>query len=34
MNRFIVIVIFVWYYCYGQAQGIDSIGWRSVFTEP
>ena len=36
MNRFIVIVIFVWYYYYyyGQAQGIDSIGWRSVFTEP
>ena len=34
MNRLIVIAIFVWYYYNGQAQTVDSIGWRSVFTEP
>ena len=34
MNRFFVIAIFVWYYCNGQSQTVDSIGWRSVFTEP
>lgn len=34
MNRIIVIAIFVWYYYNGQAQEIDSIGWRQVFTEP
>ncbi len=34
MNRFIVIIIFVWYYCNVQAQTVDSIGWRQVFTEP
>ena len=34
MNRLIFIAIFVWYYHNGQAQPVDSIGWRSVFTEP
>jgi len=34
MNKLIVIAIFVWYYYNGQAQTVDSIGWRSVFTEP
>ncbi len=34
MNRILVIAIFVWYYYNGQAQTVDSIGWRSVFTEP
>lgn len=34
MNRLIFIAIFVWYYHNGQAQTVDSIGWRSVFTEP
>ena len=34
MNRLIFIAIFVWYYHNGQAQTLDSIGWRSVFTEP
>lgn len=34
MNRLIFIAIFVWYYNNGQAQTVDSIGWRSVFTEP
>ena len=34
MNRLIVIAIFIWYYYNGQAQTVDSIGWRSVFTEP
>jgi NodT family efflux transporter outer membrane factor (OMF) lipoprotein len=34
MNRFFIIVIFVWYNYNGQAQTVDSIGWRSVFTEP
>ena len=34
MNRIFVIAIFVWYYCNGHSQTVDSIGWRSVFTEP
>ena len=34
MNRLIFIAIFIWYYYTGQAQTVDSIGWRSVFTEP
>ena len=34
MNRLIFIAIFIWYYYNGQAQTVDSIGWRSVFTEP
>ena len=34
MNRLIVIAILIWYYYNGQAQTVDSIGWRSVFTEP
>ena len=34
MNRLIVIAIFIWYYYNGQAQTVDSIGWRSVFMEP
>lgn len=34
MNRLIFIAIFIWYYFNGQAQTVDSIGWRSVFTEP
>ncbi len=34
MNRFFIIAIFVWYYYNGQAQTVDSIGWRNVFTEP
>ena len=34
MNRIFVIAILIWYYYNGQAQAVDSIGWRSVFTEP
>ena len=34
MNRLIFIAIFIWYYYTGQAQTVDSIGWRSVCTEP
>ena len=34
MNRIFVIAIMIWWWYSGQAQTVDSIGWRSVFTEP
>ena len=34
MNRIFVIAIMIWWWYSGQAQTVDSIGWRSLFTEP